>query len=96
MLEFDFVVIHINSDGDGVSGLYNKLGILVLSGDQYHDKITEKIEGYLLGWTSLAGKVPHVEHRCYNSSKAVEKYCDYGMPLPQKLNNIRFKQDKKV
>ena len=92
-MQTDFVVVHVNSDGDGVVGLYNSFGTLVMWGDDYHDKIDDTIRGYLRGWGDARNTTPTVDYRYYNSRRAVEKYCDSGEPLPQSLSSIRFKQD---
>lgn len=89
----DFVVVYVNSDGDGVMGLYNRSGTLVMSGDDYHDKIHDNIQGYIKGWTDGKGFIPTVDYRYYNSRKAIEKYCEMGDSLPQSLSSIRCKQD---
>jgi hypothetical protein len=45
----DFYVITVHPEGDGYTALYSVNGNLVMEGDSYHDKIQDKIDGFLHG-----------------------------------------------
>ncbi|MFO0452759.1 MAG: hypothetical protein ACK52I_29575 [Pseudomonadota bacterium] len=53
----DFFEIAVHPEGDGYKALYSVNGDLIMDGDNYHDKIDDKIEGFLHGiaycWNDL-------------------------------------------
>jgi hypothetical protein len=42
-----WTIVHFAWEGDGEAALYDPSGVLVTRGDQYHDKISDWLEGYL-------------------------------------------------
>ena len=70
-----FKIIKINTDGDGMTGLY-KNGILVTYGDYYHNKIDDWIEGYFSALRD--NNIQHtVSDETYNEELIIEYFMDY-------------------
>lgn len=64
----DFYVITVHPEGDGYTALYSVNGNLVMEGDYYHNKINDKIDGFLYGIAYSWGTQVHVRFDSIPSS----------------------------
>lgn len=88
----EVTIVTFNPDGDYIKGLYID-GILEFSGDEYHDDIGGKIEGFLyaLKWFSesytypLKYKLEKINCRNHNLNYNIS---DMGNPVPKDLFEV--------
>ena len=71
---------------DSVEGLYID-GQCVNSGDDYHDKISVWIRGFIAGLRFTGIKDPVAVYELYDQHPSAERYLD-GEDLPYKLSDL--------
>lgn len=86
------VVIDFTGGADGVTALYTD-GLLEFYGDYYHDKIDDKIAGFILGlkWVKENFVYPLVveEQKLFcTDSNLVEQISDFGNTPPKNLSDL--------
>ena len=87
-------VVDFNPGGDAVLALYAN-GKLIMSGDYYHDKISERIEGFLEGIRFVKFKFTEFWHSLTEAS--AEKFGDNGWcDFPNRFPFKKYKLEEKT
>lgn len=91
----EVVVVDFSGGGDALEGVYID-GDLEFYGDDYHDKISEKIGGFILGLKWIKEnyiynlKVNDRRVQCIDAD-LIERVTELGDSPPKKLSEVRVK-----
>lgn len=91
----ELVIVDFSGGGDGITALYID-GKLHFYGDYYHNKINEKIEGFIDGVSYVLGsdRVDDNFIELHENHPLIEDTWDYGNPPPSNLSDINVDEGK--